>query len=213
MPKRSKTRTVAAILATLCFAALGAASANDASQTLAAGSTPPMLGQTLSAGLRSGTVLIREKGENDFHQLEGIESIPVGSSVDATNGVMWLQAATKEGGFQSIDFYDGRFNAVQDQSGLVTLDLEGADFGSCKGGSKSAKRSPQKLQRLWGNGSGKAKTKGRGGAGTVRGTVWLTEERCNGTFFKVEEGTLKVRDFGRDKTVVLTAGEKYLAHT
>jgi hypothetical protein len=45
----------------------------------------------------------------------------------------------------------------------------------------------------------------------VRGTIWLTEERCNGTYFEVEEGRLKVRDFARKKNVTLRAGDSYLA--
>jgi hypothetical protein len=45
----------------------------------------------------------------------------------------------------------------------------------------------------------------------VLGTVWLTEERCNGTFFHVFQGKLFIRDFTRHKSIVLTAGHSYLA--
>jgi hypothetical protein len=45
----------------------------------------------------------------------------------------------------------------------------------------------------------------------VRGTVWLTEERCNGTYFRVLRGVLFIRDFTRHKHVILRAGHSYLA--
>ena len=90
----------------------------------------------------------------------------------------------------------------------LTASLEDAKFGSCR---SRADRAGKKLARLWGNGGGKTRTKGRRGSGTVRGTVWLTEERCSGTFFRVDEGVLKVRDFERKRNVTLRAGDSYLA--
>jgi hypothetical protein len=200
----------AATLTCVALAAVVAALAGGAPSTQAGSDTLPTFGQTMNTGLRSGDVFIRPRGEDDFHRLTGIETIPLGSSIDSTDGRMWLQTQLEDGTYESIDYYDGRFNADQDQTGLITVELEGAKFGSCENRSTRGKAS-KKLTRLWGNGKGKSRTKGRGGSGTVRGTIWLTEERCNGTFFKVTEGTIKVRDFGRDKSVVLDAGEKYLA--
>jgi len=156
-------------------------------------------------------VRVRDKGTNQFRILEGSETIPIGSSIDTTDGRAALVSETKTGELQTTDFYDGSFRVGQSRSGLTELKLEGAKFGSCPGSSRRTKSSSKKLARLWGSGSGRAKTKGRGGAGTVRGTIWLTEERCDGTLFKVEEGVLAVRDYDRKETVVLKAGEKYLA--
>jgi hypothetical protein len=75
-------------------------------------------------------------------------------------------------------------------------------------GSASARR---KKRRLWSSAKGSFRTAGRHGAATVRGTRWLTEERCNGTYFRVRRGKVKVRDFGRHKTVIVRSGESYLA--
>jgi hypothetical protein len=36
-------------------------------------------------------------------------------------------------------------------------------------------------------------------------------DRCDGTLTRVVSGTVVVRDFTRDRTVVLHAGERYLA--
>jgi hypothetical protein len=45
----------------------------------------------------------------------------------------------------------------------------------------------------------------------VRGTRWLTEDRCDGTYFKVTQGAIDVRDDRKRKTVRLKRGGSYLA--
>ena len=76
-------------------------------------------------------------------------------------------------------------------------------------GRESFRRPP--VRRLWGHGKGRTRTSGNNGSGTVRGTFWLTEDRCDGTFFRVKQGVVAVRDFTRHRTVVLHAGQHYLA--
>ena len=58
---------------------------------------------------------------------------------------------------------------------------------------------------------GKYRTRGRHSAATVRGTDWTIDDRCDGTLTKVRRGTVKVRDFGLHKTVIVRAGDRYLA--
>ena len=67
------------------------------------------------------------------------------------------------------------------------------------------------LGKLWGNGKGKFRTNGKYSAATVRGTIWLVQDRCDGTLTKVRRGTVAVRDFKRKKTVTVKAGHSYLA--
>ena len=57
------------------------------------------------------------------------------------------------------------------------------------------------LGQLWGNGKGKFRTNGKYSSATVRGTIWLVEDRCEGTLTRVRRGTVAVRDFKRKKTV------------
>jgi hypothetical protein len=45
----------------------------------------------------------------------------------------------------------------------------------------------------------------------VRGTVWLTEDRCDGTYTRVKRGVVAVDDFVTDRSVVLRAGKSYFA--
>jgi hypothetical protein len=69
-----------------------------------------------------------------------------------------------------------------------------------------------KGRKLWGSGEGNYKTVGSHGSATVTGTIWLVHDRCDGsTLFKVKRGTVLVRDFVKDSSVVLEAGQSYLA--
>ena len=58
---------------------------------------------------------------------------------------------------------------------------------------------------------GRFRTGGRYSAGTVRGTVWDTVDRCDGTLTVVHRGTVVVSDLPRHRTVVVHAGHRYLA--
>ena len=66
------------------------------------------------------------------------------------------------------------------------------------------------MRAVWGNGHGKFTTTGRYAAATVRGTTWLTEDRCDGTLIVVKRGVVTVLDKVRHKTITVTAGHSYL---
>jgi hypothetical protein len=61
------------------------------------------------------------------------------------------------------------------------------------------------------NASGRYRTRGRYSAATVRGTIWDTVDRCDGTLTKVTRGTVVVRDFRKRRNIVVRAGKSYLA--
>jgi hypothetical protein len=67
------------------------------------------------------------------------------------------------------------------------------------------------VRHLWGNGKGRFRTKGRYSSATVRGTHWLTDDRCAGTLTYVARGTVTVVNFPLHKTVTVTTGHSYLA--
>ena len=77
---------------------------------------------------------------------------------------------------------------------------------------RPAKLSPKVLQTLTASDNhGSFRTKGRYSAATVRGTQWVTEDRCDGTLTKVKRGKVSVVDFHTRKTITLHAGQHYLA--
>jgi hypothetical protein len=132
--------------------------------------------------------------------------------IDASKGKVTLTSVNKAGEAQSAVFFGGKFLVAQrDGSGLVTLQLRGnLNCGKARPSTASASAG-SKGRRLWGSGKGKFRTEGNYGSATVRGTVWLTEDRCVGTYFKVRKGVVTVRDFGANETFPLGKGKSYLA--
>jgi len=44
----------------------------------------------------------------------------------------------------------------------------------------------------------------------VRGTIWFTQDRCDGTFVRVRRGVVAVRDIKRGRKVLVRAGRSHL---
>jgi hypothetical protein len=115
----------------------------------------------------------------------------------------------RRGRFQRGVFYGGLFKVRQRAAARFVTDLVlSGGLTSCRRGSASAAR---RSRKLWGNSGGRFRTRGRHSSGAVRGTRWLTVDRCDGTLTIVREGTVAVRDFTLDRTVLVDAGERYLA--
>jgi hypothetical protein len=156
--------------------------------------------------------------------LERGASVPVGSVVDARHGEVTVNTAPREDGAkQSATFSGATFQVLQSKTGRVTTDirLRGGSFADCgrpSAGSSlfgralaASSRSHKTVRSLWGHGKGHFRTRGRNGAATVRGTIWLTQDRCDGTLVRVRRGLVGVRDFKKHKTVAVAAGHSYLA--
>ena len=82
--------------------------------------------------------------------------------------------------------------------------------GSWRAGRRGAV-SRRAIRRLRANARGRFRTRRRHSAATVRGTVWVTTDRCDGTLTQVKRGKVTVRDLRRKRTITLTAGKSYLA--
>ena len=168
---------------------------------------PPVGGSSVDVKTFRGTVLVNGK------PLTAGKQIKVGSTVNATDGTITMTSAAPDGTLQTANFASGAFKVRQRGSKAVTeLVLAAGDFTVCK--RKTAAAVPAKktvVRGLWGNGKGQFTTNGRYAAATVRGTIWLIEDRCDGTLIKVEKGSVTVVDKAHHKTVVVTAGHSYLA--
>jgi hypothetical protein len=160
-------------------------------------------------------VLVRLPGTDKFVPLEELKEIPVGTEFDTRNGAVELKTANADGTINDGIFYGGRFIFTQGSAtGAPTvLRLSGTELAACTTAGLSrtdAKRKPRR--RLWGDGKGRFRTRGRYASATVRGTKWLVEDRCNGTLTKVARGVVAVRDFVLKKTVIVKAGHSYFAN-
>ena len=170
----------------------------------------PEFKQTVVVDALSGTVKVRVKGSSRFVALEDVRDIPMGSEIDARKGVVELVSVASDGGAeQTARFSEGVFKVSQSGAVTVLTLTEKLSCGTAGKASIAAKKA--KKRRLWGDGSGKFRTKGKHSAATVVGTKWLVEDRCDSTLTRVVRGTVKVRDFAKKKTVTVKAGGRYTA--
>jgi hypothetical protein len=180
---------------------------------------PPVLGQTVNADVRSGTVTVKVPGAPGYVALTDLTSLPVGSILDTREGSVTLNTALPGGKTQSAIFHGGLFEVRQPQGagGLTEVVLRGALTGCSSAGARAAAVSKKKRKpprRLWGSDSkGKFRTRGGNSVATVRGTAWYVEDRCDGTLTRVSKGSVSVYDRGRHRTVVVRAGHSYLARS
>ena len=130
-------------------------------------------------------------------------------------------ARNARGRTQSGNFSAGVFQVLQSRArragGLTELRLKGGSFNNCRAGgsdrsgSATAAGSSRTVRRLRSSATGRFRTRGRNSSATVRGTIWITTDRCDGTLTTVKRGKVAVRDFRRKKTVLVRAGKSYLA--
>jgi hypothetical protein len=174
---------------------------------------PPTPTQNVNVTPVAGEVLVKLPGATQFVPLTEPSQVPMGSQIDATRGRVELTAGRADGSTDVSVFYDGAFELSQLAPGaLVELRLVLGDFSVCSQPSlQSAAKNTRPIRRLWGTGKGKYRTRGKYSSATVRGTVWKTEDRCDGTLTQVQEGSVTVRDFGRQKNIVVNAPRSYLA--
>ncbi len=204
--------------------------APPAPPALPAPPAPPVPGKSAVARVVSGKVLIKLPGKK-FVPLTAAANIPMGSQLDTRKGRVTVTTAADTAGkkTQSADFYEGIFQLKQTvpkkkpkkaKTLITDLVMKGqiarSQCAPLRGARAAAadkkKKGPKAvLGQLWGNGKGKFRTNGKYSSATVRGTIWLVQDRCEGTLTKVRRGTVSVRDFKRKKTVTVKAGHSYLA--
>jgi hypothetical protein len=172
----------------------------------------PELGHSVTVAAGSGQVLVRIPGAAAPTALNGGALVPVGSIVDTRHGTVALTTALAGGTTQTGTFHGGVFQVRQPigARGLTELVLRGR-LPSCaaRAAAATSKRPPRVL---WGHDKhGRFRTRGSNAVITVRGTTWYVADRCDGTLTRVTQGSVFVRDLHRHRTVVVTAGHRYLA--
>ncbi|MBA3747142.1 MAG: hypothetical protein H0W96_06560 [Solirubrobacterales bacterium] len=200
------------------------------------GPPPPAVGTSAVINAVQGTIQVTVPGKMKRRLRRAGENVPVGTIIDATRGRAALtMAVNRRGKTERTVFFDGKFSVKQNRGTkpITDITLRSLEFAKVCGGAQSAsagqaarataavggliaqsaatRRSKRVVTRLWGDGKGRFRTKGRNSAATVRGTRWLTEERCDGTLTRVARGVVQVKDTNTGKTVTLTAGRSYLA--
>jgi virginiamycin B lyase len=181
--------------------------------TVAAPEPTPVLGKTVVAAPLRGTVRVTVPGSRHAFVLRRKDEIPVGSTLDTRDGRVTITSALPGNRTQNGNFWGGFFKVRQSRSrslgGMTTLELRSnLTCGTRAHASATRKR----RNSLWGSDRrGRFRTKGRNAAATVRGTVWRTTDRCDGTLITVQSGAVTVRDTPRRRTVTVRRGHSYLA--
>ena len=168
----------------------------------------PRYGKSVVVRPTRGTVKVRPPGTKRY---DAVDELPLGSSIDVRKGRVRLYAARDRAGRrQSAQFHAGVFRVVQ-RGGVIELQLRGP-VPTC--GVPRARRSTAKkkrTRRLWGSGRGRFVRAGTTARRPVRGTTWLVEDRCRSILTRVEVGVVRVRDFGRRRSILVRAGTRYVA--
>jgi hypothetical protein len=176
----------------------------------------PELGHSVAAAVSKGTVRVRIQGSDEFREIAPGEAIPLNSTFDTTGGTVLLEAAGSDGNTYTGAFHGGQFTVHQSSKGTTTLEMEGGDFSTCdssRKGRATASSAHPVLRKLWGKDhGGRFKTSSRGSVATVRGTEWLTADRCDGTLTRVTKGKVLVRERGTGRSKLLQKGESFFAH-
>lgn len=183
---------------------------------------PPVLAERVGIRTSSGRARVKMPGTGQWVPLSAAASIPVGSTIDATEGRVELTSVRDaKGTAQTGEFWGGVFVVRQTRAKkpYTELALTGGSFRSCP------RRTPGRLvaraagsgkmrgvvRKLWGKDkAGRFRTRGRRSVATVRGTVWLVADRCDGTLTRVKEGAVEVRDRRTGRKKLVEAGEKHL---
>jgi hypothetical protein len=181
----------------------------------------PKQGRSVVVAAERGTIRVRRPGATRFTALDEPGRIPVGSVVDARRGRVQLVSAIAHGRVQEGLFWGSKFKTTQRRSGggMTTLTLRGGNLAACRRSTAdralavaSRKRKRRPRRSLWArDNGGRFRTHGNDSVATARGTAWLTQDRCRGTFTRVIEGSVSVRDLARHRRVLVKAGHAYLA--
>jgi len=192
---------------------------------------PPQLQHTAVVTGASGNVLVQPPGAKHPFAVSGTSiDVPNGTLVilRAHSGVVDLTTALDTHGHtQSVLVWGGSFRLhyVRGAHGRVILSLAGGGANACSAGhgartataraSRAAARSTRSahvVRSLWGSDNhGRYTTNGNDSVATVQGTVWLTEDRCDGTLTAVRRGAVLVTNKLSHRTVRVTTGHSYLA--
>lgn len=189
--------------------------------------TPPVLGQSMTVQPASGAVTVKLPGKQTFVPLPAGAQVPVGADVDATRGAVQLTSAVDTNGrTQTGTFSGGRFVVRQHEGANPTTDLvlQGGSFAGCGRGparaaahaplafaAKRGSRGKRVVRSLWGRDhGGRFRSIGSKAVATVRGTVWHTVDRCDGTLVEVRQGAVSVASRKTGRAVLVHAGGRRL---
>ena len=187
----------------------------------------PVRGQRVVLVRVSGTVQVRQPGATGFVALTGTLAVPVGTEVQASDGVVRVVVIESESTPQSALVYGGRFIVTQSSTApYVTVFTLSEPLTGCPGGGPSVigptaglvrrpraapKKRPTK-RHLWVDDHGGTYETTTGQiSGSNVGTQWLTSQDCTSSEIRVVRGTVSVYDRVDGTTTTVHAHHSYRA--
>ncbi len=174
------------------------------------GPPPPVTGKTVNVAAERGTVTVRLPGGTTV-PIDDATQIVTGSVVDTRAGAVRLSVSAG-GKLQTGVFSDGLFRVTQSTGKHPVTELQLVEKLDCSPakGARAATKKKKRRRSLWGDAKGSFRTRGQYGSAVNTGTKWLTEDRCDGTLFRVARGVIKVTPNGSHRSVLVRAGRQYL---
>jgi hypothetical protein len=176
-----------------------------------AGPPPPVTGKSVNVAAERGTVTVRLPDGRTV-PIGDATQIVTGSVVDTRAGAVRLSVSAG-GKLESGVFSDGLFRVTQSTGRHPVTELrlvEKLDCPRAKGARAATHRRKKRKRSLWGDAKGSFRTRGQYGSAVNTGTKWLTEDRCDGTLFRVARGVIRVTPNGSHRSVLVRAGRQYL---
>jgi hypothetical protein len=165
---------------------------------------PPVAAGTPTGSPAAGYAAGRVKlpGQRRFSRITRDQPLPFGTQIDVSNG---RGVRITDGGRGRLTISGQRGGVLglvmlARVSGRVELRLKGGNLGRCGNA----------VRRVWANGEGKFRVRGRY-ASVTRAGWWLTSDFCNRTVVQARRGSLLVDDLAAKRKVVVTAPGTYVA--
>jgi hypothetical protein len=156
---------------------------------------PPVFETSADLARVSGQVYVKLPGSSTFTLLTSAINVPLGTTIDARHGKVTITFQLTHGLYETGTFYGGEFKLTESANGTLIATLVGGSYAGCPAPphptnttahlATAHKKPNTVIRQLWGNAHGNYTTKGRYGSASVSGTIWLTQDRCDGTFVKV----------------------------
>jgi hypothetical protein len=181
--------------------------------------TPPdpsdaQQGEAVVVAPESGEVTVKQAGTNEYATLQAGTPVPVGSTVNASQGTVRLISQTADQSTQDVVLRGAKFEVRQskDGSGITEFVLRGGNFSTCGRASTAATHKRKPRRSLWARDrGGKFRTRGLNSVATVRGTTWRVTDTCSGTTTTVSDGAVDVRELTTGRTFVVRRGQRHVA--
>ncbi len=188
----------------------------DACELLPPGNVKPRAGVSAVMSLVSGSVLVRLPSRAAFLPLEGVASVPIGTTVDARNGTLRVQsAADGRGRLQSTALRAGIFRVRQARAKRAAALATDYALVSARGAEAACRRQgvPRKgvVRSLTLVVKGYVRVIAGASVATARRATLTTSDRCDGTLTQVARGRVTLAIKGRKARVTVPTGRRYLA--